>query len=126
VSDETIARLVADLDSAQFTTRDAAHRKLAQLAEQAEDALRTAARRPLSAEQGRRLARLLGGIDNPEASPQQLRALRAVEVLEAIGTPEARRVLAMLAGGTARARLSVEAKEALGRLRLANGTDTQR
>jgi WD40 repeat protein len=120
VSDEAITRLVADLDSPQFATRNSAERELARLAEQAGPALRAAARQPRSAEQRRRLLRLLERLDNPESTPGQLRALRAVEVLETIGTPDARQVLATLAGGATRARLSVEAKAALERLRLAD------
>ncbi len=45
----------------------------------------------LSLERRRRLDRLLGGLAIP--SGDRLRELRAVEVLERIGTPEARQVL---------------------------------
>jgi hypothetical protein len=44
------------------------------------------------------------------------RGLRAVEVLEHIGTPEARRVLATPAEGAVEARLTKDAKAALERL----------
>lgn len=50
------------------------------------------------------------------SSPVQLQLLRAVEVLEQIDTPEARRLLAELAQGAAAARLTQEAKAALERL----------
>jgi hypothetical protein len=45
-----------------------------------------------------------------------LRSVRAAEVLERIGTPEARRLLGQLATGAAEARLTREAKAALKRL----------
>jgi hypothetical protein len=52
-----------------------------------------------------------------EGAPQPLAELRAVWALELTGTPAARKVLEALAGGAAGARLTREAKEALGRMR---------
>jgi hypothetical protein len=46
----------------------------------------------------------------------RLQAYRAVEVLEHIGTPQARQVLASLAGGAAGSIVTREAREALVRL----------
>ena len=46
----------------------------------------------------------------------QLRAVRGVEVLEHIGTAEPRQLLTNLAAGVPDARLTREAKAALGRL----------
>jgi hypothetical protein len=45
-----------------------------------------------------------------------LQQARAVEVLERIGNPEARRLLEMLAGGDDRAPLTLDARAALRRL----------
>jgi hypothetical protein len=45
-----------------------------------------------------------------------LRAIRAVAVLEHIGTPEAHELLQSLAGGTPESRLTREAKASLQRL----------
>jgi hypothetical protein len=47
----------------------------------------------------------------------QLRQVRACEVLEGVGTPAAVRVLKAWAGGPPGARLTVEAAESLDRLR---------
>lgn len=52
----------------------------------------------------------------PSASAERLRALRAVQVLEYAGTPEAKKCLEMLARGVPEARLTREAKAALRRL----------
>ena len=48
--------------------------------------------------------------------PEALRAVRGVQVLETIANPEARKVLAALAGGAAGARLTQEAQASLERL----------
>ena len=58
---------------------------------------------------------LLSRLERPALSPEELRALRAVELLEQLDTPGARRLLRSLAGGAAGARLTREAKEALDR-----------
>ena len=55
-------------------------------------------------------------LDGPVPSPETLRGLRAVEVLELIGTAEAKEVLELLARGLAEARLTQEASASLGRL----------
>ena len=48
--------------------------------------------------------------------PEALRGVRGVQVLETIANPEARKVLAVLAGGAAGARLTQEARASLERL----------
>jgi hypothetical protein len=68
-----------------------------------------------SPEVRRRLGELLQRLD-PLASPELLRGLRAVQVLEQVGTPEARDLLRTLAGGVPEARLTQEAKASLQRL----------
>jgi hypothetical protein len=47
---------------------------------------------------------------------EELRRVRAVEVLEAVGTAEARDLLGVLAKGAPGAALTREARESLGRL----------
>ncbi len=51
------------------------------------------------------------------SAPAQVQALRAVEVLEWVGTPEARKALERLAEGPAEAPLTKEARASLGRMR---------
>jgi hypothetical protein len=110
-----LRQLVADLDSAEFARREAASRRLAELGERAEPALREASKSAASPEQRRRIDVLLAG-PRVIRSGEPLRQVRAVEVLEHIGTPKARQVLQKLAEGAPEARMTQEAKRALQRL----------
>jgi WD40 repeat protein len=111
-----IARLIARLDHDDFEKREEASKALADLGPQAEKALRKAVQDPPSAEAGRRMKALLKKIEDGSASGGRLRDLRALEVVEAIGTPEARKLLQELAKGAASAALTQEAKATLNRL----------
>jgi RNA polymerase sigma factor (sigma-70 family) len=108
------ARLVRDLDADDFETRERASRELAQLGEGAGPTLREALAGKTSAEVRRRVEGLLENL-RAGPGPELLRALRAVEVLEHVSTPAARRALAELAKGLPEARLTREAKAALER-----------
>jgi WD40 repeat protein len=110
-------RLVAELEHERYAVRARAALELGRLGEVAEPALRRALAGNPSLEQRRRVERLLEKATAPVTAPEQLRGLRAVEALERAGTPEARRVLETLAGGEPGARLTREARAALGRLR---------
>src|SRR5262249_7351629 len=93
------ARRVADLESERFADRERAERELAQFGDLAGPALRGLLAGNPSAEARRRAARLLAALDGPVTDPERLRELRAVEVLERVGTDGARRLLAELTGG---------------------------
>jgi len=110
-----LQQLLADLDAAAFAQREAASRQLADLEEQAEPALQAALAANPSAEQRRRLEELLAA-PRVVRSPEKLRVLRAIQVLEQIGTAEARRVLEALARGAADARPTQDARSVLQRL----------
>jgi WD40 repeat protein len=113
---QRLAQLIADLDSNEFTVREKAARELEQLEELAGPALRKALADHPSAETRRRLERLVDNLDGPVTGADALRRIRAVEVLERIGTPEARRLLEALASGDPDSRLTQEAKASLERL----------
>jgi HEAT repeat protein len=110
-----VPRLLADLDSDQFATRENAAKELAKLREEIEPALRKVLEGQPSEEMRRRVKELL---DLPRAVPsgETLRTLRAIQVLERIGTKEACEVLKKLSTGAQAARETREAKEALERL----------
>jgi hypothetical protein len=111
-----IARLITTLESKRFRERNQARKDLEKLAELAEPQLRQrlAENPPLEVRQ--RVVQLLKKLSGVANRTELLRSLRAVEVLERIGTPEARRVLRSLAKGAPTAKLTREAKAALKRL----------
>jgi RNA polymerase sigma factor (sigma-70 family) len=113
---DELRSLVQDLDSPRFPRRAEASRRLAELGEDAEPALRRALADKPSAEARQRLERILA---NPRAipTPEALRSLRALQILEAIGDEPARRLLGTLAAGAPDARLTREARAAVERLR---------
>jgi hypothetical protein len=104
-----VRKLVADLDSPQFTTRDSAARVLRELGSQATVALQEATTKAESAEGRRRAQNLLDELAKSPITPAELRSLRAVEVLEWLDNPQARRLLDLWAKGAPGARLTVAA-----------------
>jgi WD40 repeat protein len=113
---KVIEQFIKDLDSPKFAVRDKATRELERLAELAGPALHKANVPGLSLENKTRIEKLLGRLQGPFASLGQLRTLRAVEALEAMGTDPARQLLQQLAGGTPAARMTQHAAAALTRL----------
>jgi dipeptidyl aminopeptidase/acylaminoacyl peptidase len=111
-----LERLVADLDGNQFAVRRRATDELEQLVELAEPALRTALTKQPPLEVRQRIERLLELLRAPATHPDRLQALRAVEVLERVDTPEAREQLRELAGGAPESWVTQAAKAALQRL----------
>jgi WD40 repeat protein len=69
-----------------------------------------------SLELSRRVDLVLRSLEGRELLPEQLRCLRALEVLERIGSPAAREVLQSLTRGAAHASLTREAEAALQRM----------
>lgn len=118
VDEKRIDRLIADLGSDAFAVREKATEGLRRLGELAEPALRKAMASRPTLEIRRRVQELLDEIvqHHWRPTPEILRQLRAIEVLERIGTAEARKLLEALAGGAAGARQTREAKAALQRL----------
>jgi hypothetical protein len=78
---ERLRKLIADLDSPDFATRQAASHELAGLSERAVPALQAAQRSQLSPEAARRIDQLLGK-QLIALSPETARVVRAVDALE--------------------------------------------
>jgi WD40 repeat protein len=111
-----LTQLIADLDSERFETRDRASRELQQLGQRAEPALRKALEAKPSLEVTQRLRALLEQVEHRTLTAEQLHALRAVDVLEHIGSTEAQTILRSLAAGAPGDCLTREAQAALERL----------
>jgi WD40 repeat protein len=116
VGAEQVANLIRDLDSDTFAVREQAQRELNALDTLAESALRQALKGRPSLEKRRRLEQMIANLEGKTPSGEWLRGQRALEVLEHIGTPQARRVLEELSQGASGARLTEEAKASLERL----------
>jgi RNA polymerase sigma factor (sigma-70 family) len=114
VEPRRVQALIGQLDSERFADRQRAVTELEKLAEQAVADLRAAATVSKSAEVRATLQRLLDRLDT--STPESLRAIRAIEVLEQTGTPVAREHLKALAGGASGAELTRAAADALKRL----------
>jgi sugar lactone lactonase YvrE len=111
-----IDRLISQLDDQRFQVRQEAASELERLGELASPKLRQALEARSSPEVRRRAEVLLDLADAQALSPDGMRTLRAVEVLERIATREARAVLQTLGSGAAGATITQEAKAALKRL----------
>jgi WD40 repeat protein len=110
-----VAELLVDFDSEEFAVRRKATQELEKFGDVIEPALRKALAGNPSAEKERRVQQLLDKLCGA-TSPERLRLLRAIEVLERVDTGEALAVLKSLAGSAPEARLTQEAKAALDRL----------
>lgn len=114
---ERLRGLVADLDAEGFARREDASQKLAQLSIEAEPALREVLRNKPSLEMRRRVEALLSNlVCQTEVSPDALRQLRAIQVLEQIGVPAVHPILKTLSGGVPAAPATRDASAALARL----------
>jgi len=110
-------RLITDLDDKEFIVREKAGKELAALGTIARPALRKAAGSS-SLEVRRRAEQILAKLGKQTLPPDLVRTWRAIEVLEQVGTAEARTVLHQLAKQSTEAETVDQAKAALQRLAL--------
>jgi hypothetical protein len=111
-----LARLLAELDNGEFETRDQASKDLAALGHVVAPALRKLLQGEPSVEARMRAEKLLGKIGKDGILTEELRCLRALEILEYAGTPEAKKLLENEAKGASQSQLTQGAKAALERL----------
>jgi WD40 repeat protein len=101
-----VSALIVDLGADDFATRERATGVLREHGLLTAAALREVVAKSSSAEARRRAESLLQEMEHGVIPPRELRALRAVEVLEWIATPEARARLLELTKGAPDARLT--------------------
>ncbi len=111
---EGVKRLLRALDSDDFAEREKATTELAKRVQEIEPQLRKELAETTSVEMRRRLEEILQR--KVQASPERLREARALEVLEQVRTPEARKLLEELAAGAPEAGLTRDAKATLQRV----------
>jgi hypothetical protein len=117
-NNEEIHRSIAELDDDRFAVRDRAMKALEAHGAAAETLLKSAIEAGASEEARRRIESVLKKLQNRTVrmSGKPLQRIRAIGVLERIGSATAREVLATLATGSLTARETIEAKAALARL----------
>jgi WD40 repeat protein len=111
-----VQQWINDLSSQRFAVRQHANRELEKLGGLAEAALKKAVQGSLPLEADRRVRNLLERLLGPLTIPEHLRAVRVVEILEGLGTADARKLLQRYAGGATASRLTDDARQALERL----------
>jgi WD40 repeat protein len=116
---QKIDRYIRDLDDNSFKARKTATEELTKMEEVPEAKLRTVLAGKPSLEIRRRVEEILKEIERGKLEPsgRHLQPVRAVEVLEHIGTPEAKSILSQLTHGTPGLRLTEEAKGSQERLK---------
>jgi WD40 repeat protein len=112
---EHLRRLIADLESDKHDSREAATHELENLVKVARPELLDALRAVSSLEARRRLERVLEVPVLPVHSAEELRRAHAVEVLERIGSPDAKKLLNHMAQGAPGAKSTQDAHAALHR-----------
>jgi hypothetical protein len=116
VDHERIAHRIAELDHPVYQVRQRAFTELAAQGEIPVPALEQYLAREPPLEGKRRAVKLLEGQRLRETTPDHVRGLETIELLEICNTPEARAVLAEIARDALVTHLRVTAREALGRV----------
>ncbi|MBO0699826.1 MAG: hypothetical protein J2P46_15620, partial [Zavarzinella sp.] len=115
IPEAKLKQWIADLGADRFAVREAATKALQDLGRVAEPELRAARDRVSGEEVRSRLDALLAKLPRGRTGEDVVWA-RAVQALELAGTEAARKLLTEWAAGASAARLTIDAKAALGRL----------
>jgi len=118
-TDKEITELITNLASPKFAQRDPALRRLKEIGTRALPLLEQALKKSPNLETTRRIEELLKTVETA-LTPEALRDLRGLQILEMIGTPEARKLLTVITTGDPGAAKTKLAHAALERLKKAN------
>lgn len=116
IDPKKIAGWIADMESDKFRVRQGATANLLKIGEQAVPALRKVLTSTPTLETRKRVEDMLEKLTGGTLNAELLRVVRAVEVLERIGTPAALKILRTLAQGAPGTLPTREAESALHRL----------
>lgn len=111
-----VAILVADLDSPAFAKREAASAAILKLGHDAIPGLRSALARKPSPELRERAEKALAALKQELTAPEDIRRVRAIQILEQIGDAESISLLKNMSEGPGEAWVTQDAKESLARL----------
>jgi hypothetical protein len=112
-----IDKLIEDLDSRDMQVRKDAEEELAKAGGVARPSLEKALAGKPSLNVAQRIDALLKKLEGAPLPADTVRDLRALEALEAAGTPNARKLIRKLTEGAESAPLTIEARDALERLK---------
>jgi hypothetical protein len=110
-----VTRLIGQLDSKSFKTREKAQAGLVAIGDAVVPYLEKASAGSLALETRQRMEKLHGKLTAAILTGDRLRYIRAIEVLERIGSMEARKLLQALAKGAPGALVTMQARAALQR-----------
>ena len=108
---------IKDLDDERFETREKATAELSTVGELAEPVLRRALTKPISLETKARIRNLLEKMPLSLPSSDWLVTVRGLEILERIGTPQARELVEQLSKGLTESAQTREAVRSLERMK---------
>jgi hypothetical protein len=117
-----LAGLITDLGNNSFAIRNRAAKSLESMRELAEPYLQKTCAGRISAEERARIEQILKKLKDSEPPPEELRKLRALEIIEYIGARDSERLLEMCANGAPESRFTQASKATLQRLRKLSGS----
>ena len=117
VDKKAVQKWLSELDNPTFALRQRASKELAKLGELIQPDLEKYLATKPSLEGSRRAQKLLERLHDPELTPDRLRCLETIEILEILHTPQAQRLLEEIARDGLINQIRIAAQESLERLK---------